>query len=80
MVSHWSLSDSKFPQVSRTRLMILAVLLWVGYDIFWEIKSFLKFEDHLKTRIQKWKKYLKKTVFFVRSNDFEIWNNGLGDR
>ena len=26
MVSHWSLSDSKFPQVSRTRLRILAVL------------------------------------------------------
>ena len=26
MVLHWSLSDSKFPQVSRTRLRILAVL------------------------------------------------------
>ena len=26
MVFHWSLSDSKFPQVSRTRLRILAVL------------------------------------------------------
>ena len=26
MVFHWSLSDSKFPQVSRTRLSILAVL------------------------------------------------------
>ena len=26
MVSHWSLSDSKSPQVSRTRLRILAVL------------------------------------------------------
>ena len=33
MVSHWSLSDSKSPQVSRTRLNILAVLsnavLWI---------------------------------------------------
>ena len=26
MVFHWSLNDSKFPQVSRTRLKILAVL------------------------------------------------------
>ena len=26
MVSHWSLSDSKSPQVSRTRLRILAIL------------------------------------------------------
>ena len=26
MVFHWSLSDSKFPQVSRTRVSILAVL------------------------------------------------------
>ena len=26
MVFHWSLSDSKSPQVSRTRLRILAVL------------------------------------------------------
>ena len=26
MVFHWSLSDSKFPQVSRTRLRFLAVL------------------------------------------------------
>ena len=26
MVFHWSLSDSKSPQVSRTRLSILAVL------------------------------------------------------
>ena len=33
MVFHWSLSDSKFPQVSRTRLRILAVLsnavIWI---------------------------------------------------
>ena len=33
MVFHWSLSDNKFPQVSRTRLRILAVLsnavIWI---------------------------------------------------
>ena len=33
MVFHWSLSDSKSPQVSRTRLRILAVLskavIWI---------------------------------------------------
>ena len=35
MVSHWSLSDSKSPQVSRTRLRILAVLsnavIWIVF-------------------------------------------------
>ena len=34
MVFHWSLRDSKSPQVSRTRLRILAVLnnvvVWMG--------------------------------------------------
>ena len=33
MVFHWSLGDSKSPQVSRTRLMILAVfsnaVVWI---------------------------------------------------
>ena len=29
MVFHWSLSDSKSPQVSRTRLRILTVLIWI---------------------------------------------------
>ena len=29
MVFHWSLSDSKSPQASRTRLSILAVVVWM---------------------------------------------------
>ena len=36
MVSHWSLSDSKSPQVSRTRLRILAVL---GNAVIWIVST-----------------------------------------
>ena len=36
MVSHWSLSDSKSPQVSRTRLWILAVL---GNAVVWIVST-----------------------------------------
>ena len=36
MVFHWSLSDSKFPQVSRTILSILAVLNNV---VFWMVST-----------------------------------------
>ena len=36
MVLHWSLSDSKSPQVSRTRLRILAVL---SNDIVWIVST-----------------------------------------
>ena len=36
MVFHWSLSDSKSPQVSRTRLKILAVL---SYPVIWIVST-----------------------------------------
>ena len=36
MVFHWSLSDSKSPQVSRTRLRILAVL---GNAVVWIVST-----------------------------------------
>ena len=36
MVFHWSLSDSKSPQVSRTRLRILAVL---SNDVVWIVST-----------------------------------------
>ena len=36
MVFHWSLSDSKSPQVSRTRLSILAVL---SNDVVWIVST-----------------------------------------
>ena len=36
MVFHWSLSDSKFPQVSRTLLSILAVL---NNAVFWMVST-----------------------------------------
>ena len=36
MVFHWSLSDSKSPQVSKTRLRILAVLCWA---VVWRVST-----------------------------------------
>ena len=56
MVFHWSLSDSKSPQVSRTLLSILAVL---NYAVVWMVstqrptsKSSSPFNDPLVT-VQK---------------------------
>ena len=51
MVFHWSLSDSKFPQVSRTRLRILAVLsnaiVWIVSTRLPTSKSSRRFNNPL---------------------------------
>ena len=51
MVLHWSLSDSKSPQVSRTRLRILAVLsnavVWIVFTRPPISKSFRPFNNPL---------------------------------
>ena len=51
MVFHWSLSDSKFPQVSRTLLNILAVLnnvvVWIISTRLPTFKSSRPFNNHL---------------------------------
>ena len=51
MVSHWSLSDSKSPQVSRTRLRILAVLsnavVWIASSRLPTFKSSRPFNNPL---------------------------------
>ena len=51
MVFHWSLSDSKYPQVSRTRLKILAVLsnavIWIVSTHPPTSKSFRPFNNPL---------------------------------
>ena len=51
MVFHWSLSDSKSPQVSRTRLSILAVLssavVWIASPRLPNSKSSRPFNDPL---------------------------------
>ena len=51
MVFHWSLSDSKSPQVSRTRLRILAVLsnavVWIVSTRLPTSKSSRPFNNHL---------------------------------
>ena len=51
MVFHWSLSDSKSPQVSRTRLRILAVLsnavIWIVSARPPTCKSSRPFNNHL---------------------------------
>ena len=53
MVSHWSLSDSMFPQVSRTLLSILAVLnnliVWMVSIRPLTSKSSSPFNNHLGT-------------------------------
>ena len=53
MVFHWSLSDSKFPQVSRTRLSILAVLsnavVWIVSTRLPTSKSSKPFNNPLVT-------------------------------
>ena len=51
MVFHWSLSDSKSPQISRTRLRILAVLsnvvVWIVSTRPPTSKSFRPFNNPL---------------------------------
>ena len=51
MVFHWNLCDSKFPQVSRTRLRILAVLsnavVWIVSIRLPTFKSFRPFNNPL---------------------------------
>ena len=81
MVFHWSLSDSKFPQVSETLLFILADLnsavLWMVSSFLLTFKSFITFTNPVGI-VPSTPKTIGITITFTFHIFFFVHYQGLG--
>ena len=83
MVFHWSLSDSKSPQVSRTRLRILAVLsnavVWIVSTRPPTSKSSIPFNNPLVTVPKAPITIIIIIIIIIIIHSWELFTSALAD-